>query len=155
MFEKCLCNWASMRTVWRSADQTHQSNKCRMQWEHSSLQVTTSKIRYTQAGGSVSQRSGSHCPALRVGVLKWMWLKLIHYHCIQWEEDVSKVWHRQKEECETQSVLSVRQKGDMWLCDTVYTTVCHHHIVIALLHYRRRALLVSLKECKHHPTISD
>lgn len=47
-----------------------------------------------------------------------------------------KVWHRQKEECETQSVLSVGQKGDMWLLDTVYITLCHHHIFMALLHYK-------------------
>lgn len=101
-----------------------------------SLRVTTLKIRYTQAGGSDLLCSGSHCPTLRICVLKWIWPKLIHYQCIQWEQDVSKVWHRQKEECETQSVLSVGQKGDMWLLDTVYITLCHHHIFMVLLHYK-------------------
>lgn len=37
-----------------------------------SLRVTTPKIRYTQAGGSDLLCSGSHCPTLRICVLKWI-----------------------------------------------------------------------------------
>lgn len=90
----------------------------------------------TQAGANFLC-SGSRCPTLRLCVVNWMWPTLIPYHCIQWEQDVSKVWDRRRKECERPSLFCLEDERETCATlDTVYITKCHHYNLMASLHFQ-------------------
>lgn len=101
------------------------------------------KMRYAHSSHTCSRVganflcSGSRCPSLRLCLVNWMWPMLIPYYCIQWEQDVSKVWDRQRKECERLSLFCLKDKRETCVTlDTVYITKCHHYNLMASLHFK-------------------